>query len=162
MFLKNFRIVVASLPDREEVVSELYYKNYQWVEISQEEGEEKLVVQFYSHPQKEPWVFPFDEALEALQMAKERLLKMGPISDVDKINRMLLKKWEPLLTNGPENQDGYDIICGKINEIIKSSSSHITLFEYLWMLETKEFRLEGNKIKTEEFARALFDKLNSV
>ena len=95
-------------------------------------------------------------------MAKERLLKMGPISDVDKINRMLLEKWEPIFINGPENQDGYDIICGKINEIIKSSSSHMTLFEYLWILETKEFGLEGNKIKTEEFARELFNKLNSV
>jgi len=158
--MENFYVIIASPDDREEVVSELYYKNDYWVEISQEAGDEKFAVQFYSHPQKEPWVFPFDEALEALQMAKERLLKMGPISDVDKINRMLLEKWEPLLTNGPENQDGYDVICGKINEIIKSSRSHIALFEYLWMLETKDFGLEGNKIKTEEFARALFDKVN--
>ena len=70
MFLKNFRIVVASLPDREEVVAELYHQNDYWVEISQEAGDEKFAVQFYSHPQKKPWVFPFDEALERSKWQK--------------------------------------------------------------------------------------------
>ena len=45
-----------------------------WVEISQEE--EELVVQFYPHPNEKCWEFSLDEALEALVLAKKKLLDM--------------------------------------------------------------------------------------
>lgn len=58
-FINNFRIVVASLPDREHCVCEIYYKNIEWAEISQERGE--IMIQFYPHPHQECWEFPLEK-----------------------------------------------------------------------------------------------------
>ena len=76
MISEDFYITVASLPDRENLVAEICYKGYQWVEISQEIGDE-LIVQFYSHPKQKYWEFPLNEALIALEKAKGKLLSMG-------------------------------------------------------------------------------------
>lgn len=73
MLSEDFYIVVASLPDRENLVAEICFKGYQWVEISQETGDE-LVIQFYSHPKERYWEFPLDQALEALEQAKKKLV----------------------------------------------------------------------------------------
>lgn len=70
--MEKFRITIASLPDREEVVAEILYEEIQWVEISQETDE--LIIQFYSHPDREYWEFSIDEALEVLKKAKSKLL----------------------------------------------------------------------------------------
>ncbi len=44
----GFSITVASLPDRESLVSEISFNNIQWVEINHEKEETKI--QFYPHP----------------------------------------------------------------------------------------------------------------
>ena len=80
MFLRDFYIVVASLPDREDLVAEICYKGHQWAEISRETGE-KMIAQFYSHPQQKYWEFPLDEALGALEQAKKKLLAVGDKRD---------------------------------------------------------------------------------
>lgn len=67
-YINDFRIVIASLPNRENCVCEIYYKHVQWAEISQENTE--AVVQFYSHPTEKYWEFPIDIAIEILQKAK--------------------------------------------------------------------------------------------
>lgn len=69
-FINNFRIVIASLPDREKCVCEIYYNHIQWAEISQE-GEE-IMIQFFSHPSDDYWEFPIDATLEILLKAKAR------------------------------------------------------------------------------------------
>jgi len=74
--MQKFRITIASLPDREELVAEILYDNVQWCEISQEAGD--LVVQFYAHPRQRFWEFSLDEAIEVLEKAKKKLL--GEIS----------------------------------------------------------------------------------
>ena len=71
--MEKFRIIIASLPDRERVVAEILYEGIQWAEISQETDDE-LIIQFYSHPQKKFWAFPFEEALIVLEEAKSKLL----------------------------------------------------------------------------------------
>lgn len=71
----NFRITVISLPDRENIVSEIFYKGEQWVEISQETGE--LLIQFYNSNKGDHWEFSFDEAFNVLEKAKKRLLQEG-------------------------------------------------------------------------------------
>jgi hypothetical protein len=71
-FLNNFRIVIASLPDREKCVCEIYYNHVEWAEISQEDNE--IMIQFYSHPSQNYWEFPIDVALEILQKAKKKFL----------------------------------------------------------------------------------------
>lgn len=73
--MKQFEITIASLPDRESLVAEIFYDDVQWVEISQEK--EEIVIQFYSHPQKKFWEFPLDMALQALEEAKKKFIDMG-------------------------------------------------------------------------------------
>ncbi|NGX58958.1 MAG: hypothetical protein KR126chlam3_00100 [Chlamydiae bacterium] len=70
--MEKFRITIASLPDREHLVAEILYNGIQWAEISQETDE--LMIQFYSHPDKEYWEFPCEEALGVLERAKIKLL----------------------------------------------------------------------------------------
>ena len=72
---KKFRIVVVGLPDRKNLVAEIFYKGEQWVEISHETGE--LIVQFYSPNNSDFWEFPLNEALEVLETAKKKLLAVG-------------------------------------------------------------------------------------
>ena len=69
---KNFRLVIASLPDRENCVCEIYYNQIQWAEISQENG--IIMIQFYPHPHQEYWEFPMDVALAILQKAQKYFL----------------------------------------------------------------------------------------
>ena len=70
----KFRITIASLPDRENLVAEIVYDGYQWAEIAQETNE--MTVQFYSSKNAAYWEFTLDEAIEALNRAKERLISM--------------------------------------------------------------------------------------
>jgi hypothetical protein len=70
--MEKFRITIASLPDRENLVAEILYDGVQWAEISQESDD--LIVQFYSHPSKKYWEFSMNDALSALEIAKARLL----------------------------------------------------------------------------------------
>ena len=43
-----------------------------WVQISQEIDD--LLIQFYAHPNKKCWEFQIDEAVQAIEEAKKRLL----------------------------------------------------------------------------------------
>lgn len=72
---EDWEIIIADMPDREEPVSEIWYKNKYWVEISAEVPNE-FVIQFYSHPEKDYWEFPYEEAMEVLQQAKDRLARL--------------------------------------------------------------------------------------
>lgn len=74
--MSNFEIVVASVPDRDELTAELYYKGNQWVEISHETDE--MLIQFYPHPSQDYWEFSLKEALHALEKAKQRMIALGP------------------------------------------------------------------------------------
>lgn len=72
--MEKFRITIASLPDRERLVAEILYEGVQWAEISQE-MDDQLIIQFYSHPRKKYWDFPFEEAKTILEEAKNKLLE---------------------------------------------------------------------------------------
>ena len=71
--MNKFEIIIASLPNKERLVAEIYYDNMYWVQISQETDE--LVIQFYPHPRQTYWEFSLDEALEILNRAKSKLLQ---------------------------------------------------------------------------------------
>ncbi len=73
--MKNFRITVNSLPDRENLVAEIYYKHYQFAEISRETGE--ITIQFYPHPQKKYWEFSLPEIQKIIEEAKTKLIEVG-------------------------------------------------------------------------------------
>jgi hypothetical protein len=72
MIQENFSIIIANDTERENVFAEIYYKNQQWAEISIE-GDKPLLALFSSNNQKF-WEFPLDEALQALEIAKKKLL----------------------------------------------------------------------------------------
>lgn len=72
MHIKKFTIKIGSVPNREELVAEIYYEHEQWVEISQEEAQ--LIMKFYNPLNNKYWEFPCDEALNILERAKNKLL----------------------------------------------------------------------------------------
>ena len=69
---KNFEIVIASLPDRENLVAEIFYKNVEWAEISAEVPN-KFIVAFCNKEGSNYWEFSYEEAMEVLQEAKNQL-----------------------------------------------------------------------------------------
>lgn len=73
--MDKFRITIVSLPDRERLVAEILYEGVQWAEISQE-TDDGLIIQFYSHPREKYWKFPYDEAVQILEQAKNKLLEL--------------------------------------------------------------------------------------
>ena len=73
--MEKFRITIASVPDRENLVAEILYEGVQWAEVSQEK--EELLIQFYSHPRKDYWEFSLEQALQALEQAKKKMLDLG-------------------------------------------------------------------------------------
>ena len=76
--MEKFCITVASLPDREHLVSEIMYEHRQWLEISEET--EVFLVQFYWYPDQKYWEFSLDEALQIIEQAAQRLIDI-PIAD---------------------------------------------------------------------------------
>lgn len=64
-------IVVASVPDRETVVAEMWVNGEQCAEIRQEEG--TLIVELYPRPNGAPWLISHAELLTALEEASRRL-----------------------------------------------------------------------------------------
>jgi len=67
-----WRITLASPPDRDKLVAEIFLGDQQWAEINQEK--EVLEVEFYSRSDGEPWRIALPDAFAALREA-EKLLK---------------------------------------------------------------------------------------
>lgn len=71
----KFTITIASLPDRERLVAEVFYNNVQWAEISDETNQ--ILIQFYSYPKQDHWEFFLDEALQVLKAARHKFVELG-------------------------------------------------------------------------------------
>ena len=67
----DVRITISSPPDRQYIVAEIFFGNEQWAEINKEVG--SLQVEFYPRQNGEPWSLSFQQAVEALNKAKEKL-----------------------------------------------------------------------------------------
>ena len=65
-------IEIASVPDREEVVAEVWCGDKQFGELSKRK--DALILEVYPHPNAQPWVMPFEAVVSALNDAKKRLL----------------------------------------------------------------------------------------
>ena len=63
---------LASPPDREKLVAEIMCDGEQWAEVHQEKKE--LTLEVYPRRDGQPWTLSYDEALAALQTAKNRLI----------------------------------------------------------------------------------------
>jgi hypothetical protein len=62
---------IASPPDREKLVAEIFYDSEQWAEIHQEARH--LTLQIYPRRDGHPWEFSLDAAVGMLQRASKRL-----------------------------------------------------------------------------------------
>ena len=65
-------ISISSPPDREKLVAEIFLGDMQWAEINQER--ENLEVEFYPRTDGSPWRINYDDALKALEQAKQKLI----------------------------------------------------------------------------------------
>ena len=68
----KFHICISSPPDREKLVAEIFWGNDQWAEVNHERQD--LEVEFYPRPDGSPWRINYDDALKALEQAKQRLI----------------------------------------------------------------------------------------
>lgn len=68
---KPFRIQVASVPDREDLVAEIWFGSEQVAELRREEAGARI--QLYPPRQERWWDFPYSEFLDVLQRAHEEL-----------------------------------------------------------------------------------------
>jgi hypothetical protein len=68
--MNNFTIIIASPPDREKLVAEIWYKqNTMIAEINQENEKQEIIL--YTSEKSN---FELDELIVTLKMAKDRLL----------------------------------------------------------------------------------------
>lgn len=71
MNLSEFEILVASAPDREKCVVEIWHGANQVCEVNQEYG--KPVVEVYANPAGGPWLFDYEAFAGALSQAVREL-----------------------------------------------------------------------------------------
>lgn len=106
MSREDFRIMIADVPDKEEPVCEIYYKDAGWVQISAEVPN-KFVIAFCNMEDGNYWEIPYEEAIGVLEEAKEHLAKLQrtPEEQAAYEERMKeLENWKPT----PEEQKDYE------------------------------------------------------
>jgi len=81
----QMEIKIASLPDRENLVAEVWDDKVQWCEISQEESDP--ILEIYPHPTGK---FPFAEAFACPQHAARKLV--GPDEPVPEPSSFVVKQ----------------------------------------------------------------------
>jgi len=65
-------VSIASVPDRENVVAELWYQDQLWGELSYENNEFKLEI--YPSSKGDAWNFNYEKVLQSIINAKEKLV----------------------------------------------------------------------------------------
>jgi hypothetical protein len=73
----EYRICLSSPPDREKLVAEIFFGDFQWAEINQDGAE--LQLECYPRPDGKQWSIPLATVEETLALAKERLMGNGKI-----------------------------------------------------------------------------------
>jgi len=67
----KFSVQVASVPDRESLVAEVWLGQEQLAELRYEP--EGVRMQIYSAPSGQPWDVPYDEFIRVLRKARDQL-----------------------------------------------------------------------------------------
>lgn len=68
--MSKFKVEIASVPDKENLVAEIWYNEILVAEINQET--EKLVIEFYLN---EKITFGLDDFFETVETAKRKIMK---------------------------------------------------------------------------------------
>ena len=76
--MKHITVTIASLPDRDNLVAELWCQDELWGELSQQQGELKLEI--YPTPNGQTWNLGYEELISAIQLAKNKLIGSSKVS----------------------------------------------------------------------------------
>jgi hypothetical protein len=76
---RELRVKIASVPDRENLVGELWQGDVMWAELSHERAG-SLVLEIYPNGSGAPWAFDFEDLMRSLKEAQSRLLER-PLDD---------------------------------------------------------------------------------
>ena len=68
-------IILASPPDRESLVAEIFIDRVQLAEVNTERGEPD--VEFFPRPDGKPWRLPYAQVVSLLERARRRLTEPG-------------------------------------------------------------------------------------
>jgi hypothetical protein len=75
--MKNdFKLIISSDLDYEELCAEIYFDNQFVAILTQEKGFENLVIEIYPPKNQKIWLFKFSEFEKILKKAKEKLWEM--------------------------------------------------------------------------------------
>lgn len=77
---RNFKIVMSSDSEYEDLCAEIYFQDEFVAIVSQEEGFDNLLIELSSPIKKDNWCFSFSEFIEILQNAKKALWEMRKLS----------------------------------------------------------------------------------
>ena len=64
------------MPDKDELVADIFYEGFQFAEIFFE-GKE-LKIEFYGYEEKDIWEFNYQEIMNTIEETKNRLLEFYP------------------------------------------------------------------------------------
>jgi len=106
--MKNnqWETVLGDLPDMEDPVADVYYKNQHVFQLFNENCT-GFIVKFANNPNGNYWEFPYEEAMEVLQEAKEHLAKLQRTPEEQARYEARMKEldnWKPT----PEEQADYE------------------------------------------------------
>ncbi|QVL55054.1 MAG: hypothetical protein KFB95_06980 [Simkaniaceae bacterium] len=106
MKYKGWKTILGDLPDKENPVADVYYQNNHIFQISKEDNTD-YTIRFANHPKRAYWEFPYKEATEILQEAKDHLAKLQRTPEEQAEHDAWVEKykdWEPT----PEEQADYE------------------------------------------------------
>jgi hypothetical protein len=69
---KQFKFVIASDCEKENLIVEIYYENDLWASITKKQAQ--FIIRFYCPSKGTYWIIPFEAATKALEHAKYKLL----------------------------------------------------------------------------------------
>ena len=80
---QGLHYIIADLPDREELVAELWMDRECWGEISKEKGE--VVLELYPRRDGEPWRFPPEAVERLINIARRDLVEGKPPREAKRV-----------------------------------------------------------------------------
>jgi hypothetical protein len=69
--MSKHEVILASPPDRENLVAQISADREMWAEINHES--DHFEIEFYPRKDGDPWIFSLDELLSAIENARKRL-----------------------------------------------------------------------------------------
>lgn len=75
--MKAFTIIVASDAERDNLFAEIWQEDKQWMEVILDPGRKAFVVEIFAPHDDTNYVCDLAELQQALNEAKQRLLKLG-------------------------------------------------------------------------------------